>query len=252
MRVKSDVVRGLRALFTYYEYPLALAPRQFVQAMLINDPNIARRYKSLEFAATRRFSGGSQFMASYAATKIDEPIALANSIPFNPNAEINADKRIWESVGKVSGAYNFPGEMMVSGNYEYRSGAYWQRSVLFTGGVTIPSIALNVEPLSSRQLDAIQLVDLRFEKRFRFDSAHRLAVRVNLFNAMNTNTVTGVTSRSGPTFGRPTGILPPRTLAFSASYSYYSCFHFHIATETQRREGNQAKPDSAPLCLCGS
>ncbi len=32
----------------------------------------------------------------------------------------------------------------------------------------------------------------------------------------------------------------------------YSCFHFHIATETQRREGNQAKPDSAPLCLCGS
>lgn len=46
------------------------------------------------------------------------------------------------------------------------------------------------------------------------------SVQANIYNAMNANTVTGVTVRSGPAYGRPTGILPPRNIEFTTSYIF--------------------------------
>jgi hypothetical protein len=43
---------------------------------------------------------------------------------------------------------------------------------------------------------------------------------MNVFNALNANEVLTVSRLSGPTFGLPTAITPPRIAEFSMSYSF--------------------------------
>jgi hypothetical protein len=92
--------------------------------------------------------------------------------------------------------------------------------VRLTGGTTIPSITLNVEPLGSLRLPNTNVVDIRADKSFLLPNRQRLTVRVNMFNALNANTVTARTVLSGANYLRPTAILGPRILEFSTSYSF--------------------------------
>jgi hypothetical protein len=139
---------------------------------------------------------------------------------LNPNAEINQSDRSWDWQAKISGAYVLPKEVMFSANFEHRSGNPYARQVLFTAGRTIPSITLNVEPIGTRRLPNINLVDLRVEKTFRPFAGQKLALRLNVYNALNLNTVTSLTMRAGPSFLRPTAIMPPRLFELSTSYSF--------------------------------
>jgi hypothetical protein len=79
---------------------------------------------------------------------------------------------------------------------------------------------MNVEPVGTRQLPTINLLDMRIDKQFRLAGAHRLGVRANMFNTLNASTPTIVTNRSGPNFGQITSILPGRVIEFGASYSF--------------------------------
>jgi hypothetical protein len=91
---------------------------------------------------------------------------------------------------------------------------------VFRGGVTIPSITLRVEPRDAHQLPTVHLTDFRVEKRLRLGGAKSLALRMNLFNLFNANTVTGVSTGSGPNFGRVTGILRGRLTEFNIVYDF--------------------------------
>ncbi len=41
-----------------------------------------------------------------------------------------------------------------------------------------------------------------------------------MLNVLNTNAITAVTYVSGPSFGRVTDILPPRTIRFGVAYDF--------------------------------
>jgi hypothetical protein len=43
---------------------------------------------------------------------------------------------------------------------------------------------------------------------------------MNIFNALNDNTVLDLTRLSGASFGLPTSIMPPRIAEFSISYQF--------------------------------
>ncbi|MGE4082672.1 MAG: carboxypeptidase regulatory-like domain-containing protein [Vicinamibacterales bacterium] len=205
--------------FTYFEYPANLQGAQFIQGMLVNDPDNDKSYKSFELAAFRRLSSGWQFSASYSATYMDEPVP-GTQPDDNPNAELNTALKAWEWIGRASGAYMLPWNLMASMNFEHRSGDLWQRNVLFTGGRTITSLQVNVEPVGTRRLPNTNVTDLRLEKRFHLGGSRSVTARMNFFNLMNVNTVRAITSRSGPTFGQPTGIVRPRIMDFSASLAF--------------------------------
>ena len=215
-------------LVTYYEFSPALAGANFEELMRIVDPRADSSYKSVEVAAVKRLSNRWQFTASYSATKRHQPFggAGAEPGPFNPNADFNTDNFTWDWDGKFTGAYMFPADVMVSANFHHMSGNPFARQVQFRGGKTIPSIVLNVEPYGSQRSPNINLVTLRAEKRFRMANAHQLAIRLNVYNAMNANTpvVSGVNpslnARSGASFMRPRAIMPPRIAEVSASYSF--------------------------------
>jgi carboxypeptidase family protein len=218
--------------FTYWEYSTALQPRSFEHFSRVNDPAADQTYKSIDIALFKRLSNNWQVLASYSGTMRNVPISSSptstggefngnvESGALNPNAEINAREHNWESSGKLSGVYRFPFDILTSVNFERRSGYYWARTVRFTGGKTITSFTVNVEPIGTRHLPPSNQFDVRFEKNFKLSSGQRLAVRANAFNIINANTVLDVTRQSGSTFMKPTVIMDPRIWEFSTTYSF--------------------------------
>jgi hypothetical protein len=204
--------------FTYFEYPRSVQGARFNETRLVNDPRDTS-FKSVEMAATRRMAQNWQFEASYSATKkhINNVAVLPND---DPNGDFNTSDNTTEWISKLSGSYNFPYGFLASAILESRSGEPWARTVLFSGGTTIPTQALNVEPLGTRKYATARHLDVRVEKQFRPFGGHEFAVRMNVYNVLNSNTVLAVTTRSGPSFGRPTSIIPARLAEFSASYKF--------------------------------
>ena len=61
---------------------------------------------------------------------------------------------------------------------------------------------------------------LRVEKRFTLPRAQIATVTLNLYNALNANTVTGLQNRSGPSFLQPLSIMPPRLAEIGVAYRF--------------------------------
>jgi hypothetical protein len=215
---------------TYFEYAPTLVGQRFERTMYTNDPRIDQTFKSFELAVNKQYSNGWQLYASHTATKkhvpffigtmITEIDALTEGARRNPNAEINSTDSTWEWNSKISGSYQLPYGIRFGANYQIRSGRPFARTHLFTGGQTIPSIVLNAEPFGTRRLPNIHLVDLRGEKTFNIGAGRRVITRLNLFNALNSSTVTSLNSRSGANFLRPSAIIRPRIAELSASFSF--------------------------------
>jgi hypothetical protein len=213
---------------TYYEYPVALRGNRFQAPWIVNDPAANKDYSSFEISASRRLANRWSMHGSFSYTKIDDPLPVntaggvgafeANT--RDPNAEIFAADNTKEWQGRVSGSYLMPWGIQLSANYQARSGAYWARTAVFRGGVTIPSITLRVEERDANQLPTIHLTDFRVEKRLRLGGAKTVGLRLNLFNLFNTASITSVTTASGPTFGRVTGITRGRLAEFNIAYDF--------------------------------
>ena len=211
--------------------------RAFERFARVNDPAADQKYNSLDLAVSKRLSQNWQLAASYSATKRDVPFIYTDltapattaagefngnveSAPLNPNNEINTADKEWEYTWKLSGVYVLPFGILTSANYEARSGYPWARQVQFTGGRTIPNITLNVEPIGAHRLPISNQLDVRFEKTFTIPKGQKLALRANIFNILNDNTVLDVTRLSGPNFGRPTDVMSPRISEIGFTYSF--------------------------------
>jgi hypothetical protein len=109
----------------------------------------------------------------------------------------------------------------VSGNFIHERGAPEARQVLLRGGTTIPTQVVNADPLGSLRLPPVNVVDFRVDKSFRLlANGHRVALRFNLYNALNASTVLARTLRSGTSYLRPTSILRPRIAEIGATYTF--------------------------------
>ena len=235
---------------TFYEYPGALAPRQFQQPMLVNGTaDDDQKFKTFEIAASKRLDRRWMLMASYSATKVYIPHVQNTASTGNdftnpglqvflatldPNAEINTAYNLWEWGARLDGAYIFPAAVQVSANFEHRSGQPWARTVNFRApaGQPIPTIVLRVEPIGAQRLPNINLLHMRVEKSFRVAQRQKLSVRLNIFNVTNINTEQSITQLSGVNFGRPggtggggaqggrLGVLSPRIAELGLEYSF--------------------------------
>jgi outer membrane receptor protein involved in Fe transport len=211
---------------TYYEYPVALAGRDFQKTILVADPRSNETHKTIELVLNKRMSNRWQVMGSYSATKNDALSPKTRGTVYHaaaaldPNTEFNTGDHTWEWLGRLSGIYLLPARVSVSANFDYRSGLPSARQVLFQGGTTIPSITLNVAPLGSLRFPNTAVTDVRAQKTFALSKRQRLTASVNVYNLLNANAVTAMTVLSGASFMKPTAILAPRIAQFSASYSF--------------------------------
>ena len=113
-----------------------------------------------------------------------------------------------------------PHDVLVSANFEHRSGTPYARTVSFTGGTQIPSLVARVEPIGARRLPNINLLHMRFEKSLRLTQGQKVALRVNVYNVTNINSEQSITQLSGVNFGRPAGVVPPRILELGVNYTF--------------------------------
>jgi hypothetical protein len=210
---------------TYWEYPASLAGRDNEVFIIANDTSLVETHTAFDLQLVRRLSRGWQFLTSFSATKNDIPLVRSSAgnrfIPsWDPNVEINNSDRTWEWVGKVSGTYILPWDVSLSGNFIHERGAPQAREVLLRGGTTIPTLVVKAEPLGSIRLPNVNVLDFRLDKSLRLTGSQRVALRFNLYNALNASSVLARTLRSGSSYLRPTDILKPRIAEFGVQYSF--------------------------------
>jgi hypothetical protein len=204
---------------TYYEYPVALQPAKFQTVTPVTDPDLTNTYKAFEVSASKRLSHNWQMMGTFGLNWVNLPVG-GDLVAATPNAEIFATRNTRDWYGKLGGSYRFtaPG-ILASANLTAVSGQPYARTVLFTGGQTITSIVLPVEPIGTERYPDAYLLDLRAEKTVQF-AGQKLALRADLFNTLNANPVITQTIQSGASFQRPTAIMPARIAVFGVTYTF--------------------------------
>jgi hypothetical protein len=214
---------------TYWDYPASLRGAAFEGVKLVNDdPKNNSTFRTIEFAATKRLADGWQFMGSYSATKKNIPFVELSAL--NPNTEINTADKTWTWIGKLSGSYVFPMDIIGGVSYSIRNGARLARQVQIFGGGSITNLVVNAEPIGSLSLENVGLLDLRAAKRIQLGSGRAFEIRLDCFNALNANPVTSIVVRSGPTFGNATasesggqngtGLTPPRIFQLEGRFTF--------------------------------
>jgi hypothetical protein len=154
---------------------------------------------------------------SYLATRKNMWI---NGVPQTPNEEFFPKNETWETTFRVSGSYEAPLGIQASAVYEYQSGTPQSRDVQFRGLPQLSTVTLRMEPLGAQRLPAVRLLNVRTAKRLRLFTAHSMTLQFDLYNALNANDETARSVRSGPTYGRITGIIPPRVARLGVAYSW--------------------------------
>jgi hypothetical protein len=184
----------------------------------VHDAN--SHYWTWDVTATRRFTGRWSLVAGFAHTwsrdqatgYFGQPIRN-NVYPLTPNDLINAgtdgryEFRIWSA--KVHGTYVGPWEVRITPFLRHQSGQPFGRT--FSTALNYDSnVRILAEPIGTRRMDNITLLDLRVEKGFRLDGHRRLAGFVDVFNLLNANPEQNASWSSGAAFLRPLSIVPPR------------------------------------------
>lgn len=203
---------------TYFEYGAAYAGAAFIQNVDLNTPGYENSYHSIEFAAHKRLSNRWQLVTSVLATNLDQ---WSNGIPATPNeAAFYPKSKYWEWNYKLAGSFDFPYQIQVAGTFTSQSGEIWARDARFTTGlVRSSSLVLLMEDPATNRLPTQNLLNFRIEKRQKIGPG-TASFQFDLFNVTNTNAELGVTTRSGPSFGQITSIIPPRVVRLGVSYIF--------------------------------
>jgi len=134
---------------------------------------------------------------------------------------------------KVTGRYLMPLDIGTSGSWRVQSGSNWGRtlSVGFPGD---SSQNMRVEPVTANRAPTVAILDLRFDKAFRFGRFGKLTGMVDVFNLLNSGVVTNfrtttattnVTLPNGSrqatsTFKEVIAILDPRIVRFGIRFDF--------------------------------
>jgi len=209
---------------TLYDYTSAYRGAAFSSTQTVNSGN-TDRFHSIEFTLTKRSSSRWMGQVSYFAVKNHRWIARN----FNtPNDEFFPIDDTWSWAGNVTGTYRLPAGFSVSGFLQSKSGVQGQRTYIFRqadpdGGPPIAqngNTTLRVDRYGSQKLPAFNILNLRATKEFRLGAGRKLGIDMDVFNALNSATPTGLTFASGPTFGFATGVVPARIVRFGGRFTF--------------------------------
>ncbi len=192
-------------------------------------------YRGVEFTLHRRLAANWQFMGSvtlgeqienYGAGSYQNPDrtipntsgGLGNEpqFPIN-NPEFVDGTRIANSTPvlvKLLGTYQADFGLTLSGFYQYISGNNFTRTVNAISALGRSLNQGNVRAFAGERnaasYDAANVLDLRAGYDLSLGDLGMLAIQLDIFNALNINTVTNTQTLAGGAFGRVLGFVPPR------------------------------------------
>ncbi len=199
-----------------------------------NSTGLNQTYRGVELTAAKRFGNRSQWLAGYTVSRTivnSENVRTPNDL-INSRGPSAFDRT---HTFKLTGSYDLPYEIAVSGNFRTQSGAPIAR--VATYALTQGNVTVNVESPGDERLDRMTTVDLRVSKRFRLTGTQDIEVMLDAYNVTNANTAYEVRTLTGrinvreggvasgalinqQQFLSPTLILPPRIFRFAASYRF--------------------------------
>jgi hypothetical protein len=202
--------------------------------LITNSDALNREYRGLEVTATKRLSDRWQMVAGYTLSR-----TVANAVSItNPNSFVNSrgvtdfDRT---HIFKVTGSYELPHDIVLSGNFRTQSGAPLARTATYR--LTQGNVTVNVEPPGATRLQPLNTIDARVAKTFRVGGGQQIELLLDAYNLANVNTVWSVRTLTGRVnvneggdssgalvnqqqFLSPTAILAPRVVRLGVLYRF--------------------------------
>jgi len=244
-----DAIRGTgddQSLATF-DRPAAIdSERVFTNP---SDPANKADFHTVEFALNRRFSGKWMLLTSFGYTWLNQqhdessPTG-ATAIAGNGRADPYVYRPAQNMFGnegretstnwnyKLTGRYVLPFDIGTSGSWKVQSGRNWGRTlnVNFSGD---GSQNVRVEPVTAHRAPTVAIMDLRFDKSFRFGKFGKLTGMVDVFNVLNSGVVTNFRTSTATanvtingvrqpisTFQEVIAILDPRIVRFGLRFDF--------------------------------
>ncbi len=195
-----------------------------------NVPDSDTHFWTWELTARRRFRDRWSLVAGFThtwnrdqANRYAGQVVRQNAFPVTPNDLIHASHhgryefRTWSA--KMYGTYAAPWDLQITPYLRHQSGQPYGRT--FTANLNYGrSLRILAEPIDSRRMDNVTILDLRTEKAFRLFDGRRVAAFADVFNVFNVNPEEAVSWTSGPSFLRPLNIIAPRILRVGAKLDW--------------------------------
>jgi len=199
------------------------------------DPAYNSDFQTVEFAINRRFADRWMLLTSFGYTWLDQfhatttgtgaldALSQGKTYNWRDNQNLFGDEgketsTLWNY--KVIGRYTMPWDIGFSGSWKVQSGRQYGRNA----SVTFPgdgAQTVRVEPVTANRAPTVSILDFRADKSFSFGKFGRLTGQVDVFNAMNSGTVTNFATTTGATsYLRVIGILDPRIVRFGVRYDF--------------------------------
>jgi hypothetical protein len=223
---------GDDAILNLLDRPAATPQSRFLTNP--TDPVFDSDFHTVEFAVNRRFANKWMLLTSYAYTWLNQfHAAVTNTgaldavnqgrvYNWRPNQRLFGDEgketsTLWNY--KVVGRYVLPYQVGVSGSWKVQSGRQWGRSLSFAfPGDGTQSV--RVEAVTANRAPTVSILDFRADKTFAFGRFGKVTGMLDVFNAMNSNTIINFSTVTGATFKRVIGILDPRVVRFGVRYEF--------------------------------
>ena len=197
------------------------AAEQPPEYVLRNVPGASTSYWTWEASAIRRLQDRWSLAAAFTHTWWSDHAsgysgqAIRNNMyPLTPNDLMNTasggrhEFTTWTF--KAHATFIAPRRVRVTPMLRHQSGQPFGRT--FATSMTYGIVRILAEPVGTRRMDHLTVVDLRVEKGFKVRRPRRIAGFADLFNALNGNAEQNIVWSAGPSFLRPVTILPPRVL----------------------------------------
>jgi hypothetical protein len=210
---------------TVYTYPAGSGDS--ASEILNNPSNRPDYYTSLEFGATKRYSRRWTVSGSFWMTKNHRWINAQSGITGSPNDDPYALDSSWNWELRAYGTYNLPWGFKVTPNFRDKSGAWGQRTEVFSGtgtnGVKLNqgSVTMRMGPYGQYRGTTVPLLNINIAKAFRFHDRFNFEPHAQIFNLLNNaGQVTQNWLTGAATFGRITTLEAPRVARLGAQLTF--------------------------------
>ncbi|MDO8679317.1 MAG: carboxypeptidase regulatory-like domain-containing protein [Acidobacteriota bacterium] len=190
------------------------------------------RYHAMGVTLNKQYSNNYSFLVAFDADYRD----LRDNTPRNPNEALYGPQSgnisgsnlgtgnyqfarpSWNYVFRVSGSYQLPWGFLYGSSLGMQSGDYFFREVQVRDANNV-NVTIRVEPQAGRYAWT-KLWDNRITKRIKTFGNQSIEGEFNLYNTLNTNTITDQTNRVGSTYLQPTEIIAARVFKLGVKYRF--------------------------------
>ena len=205
-------------LTTVWDYDAAYRGSNFVASQRVNRPDGRDQWShTLEAVLTRRTTAKLGMMGTVALEKNHRWLV---GVVQSPNDEYFPVDTTWSWQGKLTGNYQLPWALNLSGTFQVYNGIQSQRTYLFRGLPSSGTVTVRREPYGSIAGTPRSLLNLRVAKDVWRQGDRRLRLSLEGLNILNGASPWGLINSSGATFGYYTAVDSPRILRFGALFAF--------------------------------